>query len=267
MVNEKNILVQNIPVRVLTTGNADKAMVFVHGNSADAEMWLPQLEASSLSSKYQLVAFDLPGCGKSGKSKDYNMRYLASLIPQVVSQLGIEEYILVGLSLGTILIGEAAPQLTGCKGLFLASVNLTSNKYNPGTWLNPFPEVAALMSASVPDDVLNSFAYRLVLNNTAVANTYKNSYQNTDPDFRLAIADTIAKQDWTDEIENVLNMKVPICIVFGKEDKILHTNYLDDFPARWRKKTFLIPDAGHFVNGEQPEAFNKLLIEFAQDVF
>lgn len=266
MVTEKILFIDNLRINTLIAGHSDKAIIFVHGNSSNAHTWDRQLADVQLASAYKLIAFDLPGHGKSGKSGDYSMKKLAGLIPQIVEQSGVQEYVLVGLSFGTCIIGEAAPNLQGCKGIVLVSANLTSNEFNPGVWLNPFPEVAAMASASIPDELLDSFSKRMVYSNHFIASKYAKSYLETDPDFRLAIGEIIAKSSWTDEFRNIQEMDVPACLVFGAEEKIVHTYYMDGFAPRWRNKTFLIPEAAHFVNEEQPLIFNQLLSTFADDV-
>lgn len=35
----------------------------------------------------------------------------------------------------------------------------------------------------------------------------------------------------------------------------------------WKKTVYKIPGASHFVNIDAPEAFNKLVAEFAKDMF
>jgi pimeloyl-ACP methyl ester carboxylesterase len=73
--------------------------------------------------------------------------------------------------------------------------------------------------------------------------------------------------DLTDELESIKNWKVPVCVVFGKDETLVKTTYLDNYPALWNNKVFLIKNGGHFINEEQPEAFNNILLFFAEEVF
>ena len=259
--------INHVAIHIHSAGSADTALVFVHGNSGDALMWSRQLADSTLQAAHRLVAFDLPGHGGSGRATDYGMQSLASFIPAVVAGLGITRYVLVGISYGTCLIGEAAPHLPGCVGIVAVSPNITSNTVHPGVWLNPFPEAMAMGAPMVDDETLERFAHRMVNRDEELAKAYVRSYKNTDPDFRVGVGNTIATAGWTDELDNILQLKVPVAVVFGQQEQMVHTNYLDGFPALWRSSTNIIADAGHLVQAEQPEAFNKLLMEFAADVF
>ena len=55
-----------ISIAIKRHGSGQHAIIFIHGNSLDSDTWLPQLENRELNSKYQLIAFDLPGHGQSG---------------------------------------------------------------------------------------------------------------------------------------------------------------------------------------------------------
>lgn len=77
----------------------------------------------------------------------------------------------------------------------------------------------------------------------------------------------IASCDWTDEADNIKKSGIPVCFVYGKEEELINYQYLNDFPSKWGGEIFLIENAGHFANAEQPERFNKLLSEFAGEVF
>ena len=267
MLTESVILKGHSAVNAYSSGTSGKAIVFVHGNSSNALMWRTQLRDAALAAQYRLLAFDLPGHGLSERTSDYGMQALAAYIPALVAAMDIAEYVLVAISYGTCLVGEAAPILPGCRGVMAVSPNLTSNKVLPGVWLNPFPEAMAMGAPMVDDDTLSRFARRMVYTNEAIASEYIDSYKHTDPDFRVAVGKTIMSAGWTDELENLRALHVPVAVVFGKHEQMIHTNYMDGFPPLWRQKSIHVEDAAHLVNAEQPNAFNAVLAEFAADVF
>ncbi|HWK07805.1 MAG TPA: alpha/beta hydrolase [Puia sp.] len=268
MTTEKFITLNSNSIRTLITGQGQKALVFVHGNSSSADSWNHQSEDIELREKYQLISFDLPGHGKSARSNNYRMKDMAIQIANFIEQLQLDEYILVGLSYGTCLIAEAAPYIKNCKGFLLASPNITNNEHPPASWLVPFAEAAAIASASVDDETLTRFATRMVAESTSpLVNEYKKTYRETDGAFREAIGKAIMESDWSDEFVNLLNTGLATCIAFGEHEKMIRTNYLNTYPKKWRDEIFKIPDAAHLINAEQPFSFNRLLLEFAGDVF
>jgi pimeloyl-ACP methyl ester carboxylesterase len=268
MAPEKFSIVNGISFRTLITGQGQKAIVFVHGNSGSADSWSHQLGDIELREKYQLVSFDLPGHGKSARSNNYRMKDMAMQIADFIGQLHLDEYILVGLSYGTCLIAEAAPFIKNCKGFLLASPNITNNEHPPASWLVPFAETAAIASAHVDDEMLTRFATRMVAESTSpLVNEYKKTYRETDGAFREAIGKVIMESDWSDEFGNLLNTGLPTCFVFGEKEIMIKTDYLDNYPAIWSDEIRRIRNAAHLINAEQPFAFNRLLLEFAADVF
>jgi pimeloyl-ACP methyl ester carboxylesterase len=69
--------------------------------------------------------------------------------------------------------------------------------------------------------------------------------------------------DKLDVTEAVKKISIPVLVICGDDDKMtppaLSRYIADNVPGG---KLALIPGAGHFVMNEDPEAFNKVLIEF-----
>jgi pimeloyl-ACP methyl ester carboxylesterase len=72
---------------------------------------------------------------------------------------------------------------------------------------------------------------------------------------------------WSDEFANLKSTGLPVCFVFGKNEKVVNLNYLNDYPGKWSEQVFYINNAGHFCNNDQPQVFNELLEKFATDCF
>ena len=72
------------------------AIVFVHAGVSDRRMWDPQFEA--FANDYQVIRFDLRGCGKSSKAQGSfsNRDDLAA----VLAAMGVEKAVLVRCSMG-----------------------------------------------------------------------------------------------------------------------------------------------------------------------
>ncbi|KAF0141534.1 MAG: carboxylesterase [Stygiobacter sp.] len=91
-------------------GNAETALVFIHGWSCDKSYWNTQVE--KFSPNYKVVAIDLAGHGESGaERKDYSMQLFGSDVAAVVNELKLNKVILIGHSMGGSVILEAAKLL------------------------------------------------------------------------------------------------------------------------------------------------------------
>jgi len=71
-----------------------------------------------------------------------------------------------------------------------------------------------------------------------------------------------------DEVEIVRALKIPLAIVQGSEEQIVDLGYLQRLaaPTLWRGQVQVIEGAGHATQWEQPEAFDKILDEFASSL-
>ena len=101
-----------VPVHYEVGGAGTPALVFVHGWSCDRTYWRHQ--ASHFAARHQVVAVDLAGHGASGVGRDsWTMPAFGEDVVAVVEQLGLEDMVLVGHSMGGDVIVEAALRLPG----------------------------------------------------------------------------------------------------------------------------------------------------------
>ena len=91
---------QTLPTQAVSTvewGSGDKTFVFLHyfGGAATSWRWV----AEQLSD-YRCVAINLPGFGGRSALEQSSLQRYADVVEQELSRLGIEDYILVGHSMG-----------------------------------------------------------------------------------------------------------------------------------------------------------------------
>lgn len=269
MINKTTLNYNGKSVVAKITGSGDKCIIFLHGSSSSSDNWIFQLDSKHLNEYFKLIAIDLPGHGESEWASDttvYKLSRLGSIIQELLNKLNIENYILVGISSGTNIIGEIVPPLDGCVGIMLVSPCIVNEAFPAADILTP-GDNAHVITADNPTDVeLNGFIFQHCKNKD-VAERFIKCYRSTDPKFREALGKGLMEGDLTDELENIKNWDVPVCVVFGKNDTLIKTHYLNSYPALWKQKVFLIENAGHVLNEEQPEAFNDLLFSFAEEMF
>ena len=255
-----------------TTGNGNKVIVFVHANSSSLEVWNDVI-SNNLLNDYKLITIDLPGHGKSFRStepeKDYTLKGMSVHLKEFINQLNLSEYILVGNSLGCNIIGEATDGLANCKGILFTSSSAIGKNLTAVDIIKPNPNVGALFTPEPTDEqidlLIGDIAYSLTAQQKELI---KHDLKNTDSQVRVQIATAVGKQEYSDELQNIEASKIPTAVVFGEEDKLCFTDYIDKVPfAKWRNKTFLIPNSGHFSQLDQSQALAALIKEFAEDCF
>jgi pimeloyl-ACP methyl ester carboxylesterase len=270
MVKQEEISLYGLSIHIKITGEGNRTILFIHGAGASSESWAAQLQNKSLNENYRLIAFDLPGHGQSEWISDDSSKYradqMALLIKGVLDKYKIVDYILVALSFGTSIVAEIKQPLPGCVGIVLASPFIVNETVTAGDILIPGPFAHVMVAVDPSEEDLSAYISGII-ENKQLAKKYIKDYRNTDPAFRAELGRAAMETQVSDQLQNIRNWNVPVCIVFGKNDSLLKKDYLNDYPAVWKRKVIMIEGAGHALNEEQPEVFSALLLDFATEVF
>lgn len=93
-------------------GNGSPALVFIHGWSCDKTYWKNQVP--EFSKNYKVITIDCGGHGKSGLNRDrFTIESFGNDVVAVVNELKLEKVILIGHSMGGLVIMDAATKLPG----------------------------------------------------------------------------------------------------------------------------------------------------------
>ncbi len=242
------------------------ALVFIHGRTMSLRIWEQQL-GSDLLAGNRLIAMDLPGHGLSGHSsdpmEDYSIHRFIEAIRDLVEELGLTHFLLVGLSMGGHFALEALPHLPGCKGVMAITMPITK----PAAFERMYLQTALMGRVyslhPVSTDV--SSLLRLFLSSKApeFPAFAEEDFYRADPRIHDAITASIVRGDYADETEIIRNSKVPVALVAGLDDQIHDLTYLDNFTLPlWQNKVLEIR-GGHSLCWENAEALNPLLASFA----
>jgi pimeloyl-ACP methyl ester carboxylesterase len=254
------------------TGNSPKQIIFIHGNSSSLEVW-NDVVSNPLFADYKLITIDLPGHGQSFRSlepeKDYTLMGMANHLKAFIEDLNLNEYIIIGHSLGSNIVGEATDAFDGCKGFLLMGASIIGNGLSVGDIFKPNPNVGAYFMSEPNNEQLDVLVEDVAYNITPSQREFiKADFKNTDPQVRVQMAAAVAKNEYTDEIKNIEQTQRPVAVVFGAEDKLCNIAYLDKVPLdKWENKTFLIPKSGHFSQLDQPKVLAQIISEFAKNCF
>jgi pimeloyl-ACP methyl ester carboxylesterase len=247
------------------------AVIFVHGNSMSSRSYIRQMESPFLN-KYRLIAIDLPGHGMSGPpvhpEKTYTFPGLGGIIAGFVEKLAIKDAVFVGWSLGGNLLIEALDLLPSARGLMLVSSFLPSLPPDLAAAAYPHPVLGSLFKADLTDEEVNIWAEALMKSGVTPPPFVANDIRKTDERFRASMAKVIAQGLLQDEVAIAGHLKLPVAFILGGGDQILRESYVRSLhiPSLWRNDLQIIPDAGHLLEWEQPDKFNRLLDDFIREV-
>ncbi|REJ76933.1 MAG: alpha/beta fold hydrolase [Acidobacteria bacterium] len=242
-------------VRLFFESHGDPAaptILLSHGFSATSRMWIPQVEA--LSRDHHLILWDLRGHGRSSYPEDpalYGHDLCVEDMAALLDEHGVEQAIVGGLSLGGFL-------------------SLAFHAAHPG-------RVAALLIVDTGPGYKSEQA-RAAWNERAEA-TARDLETNGLAALRSRSAEMAAEQHRSAEglvhaarrmltqhddrvIRSLPTISAPSLIVVGADDQpfLAASAYMaGKIP---RAGHVVIADAGHAVNLDQPEAFNREVVDF-----
>lgn len=256
------------------TMGAGRPLVFVHGWSMSARVWLYQTEA--LASSYRVVTVDLRGHGESSPTASgFTLEDFATDMIELFTRLDLHNAALIGWSMGAQVALQAFTRLRGR----LAALVLVG-----GT---PVFNAAEDYPYGLPPVETRGMAVRLRRNYTKTMGDFFNGmfaegelshedYQRIireivvgvrlpEPEVALGALDTLASSDLRSMLPEV---NVPVLLVHGSRDTV-------SLPDASRYMAQHLPDAslqimegvGHAPLLSRSREFNALLGLFLEDVY
>jgi 3-oxoadipate enol-lactonase len=236
-------------------------VVLLHAFPMSSAMWEPQLEALKA---YRLILPDFRGFGSTALSAPWFIEHAVDDLWETLSSIGVEKAVLVGLSMG----GYVALRAVEKKPARVKALVLCDTRAEADANENKIKRAAAVdfvRSRGVApflDPFLNdSLASKTKAEKPKVVEFLKGVALKSSPDAVMAALAALASRgDMTAALPGI---KVPAAVFVGSQDKITPLPLAEFMRARIPgAELHLIPDAGHFSNAENPEAFNERLVSF-----
>ncbi len=273
-----NIDIGDQKLSYLKQGSGSKTIVLIHGNSCCKEVFAQQFEHFK-DTVFSLLAFDLPGHGESGNAAnpkaDYTIPGYGKIIGQALTALGIENYILVGWSLGgNIALEMAGWDLSGSNSELKAIVILGAPPVGPGLenmkkgYLPAVFDSAASEDAA-SEDQIDSFVQIVYGTLDPIPKKFYQCAHRADGKGRENVFEHwMSASDLISQYETASQWAKPICVIHGNLDPFIALDYLKGvaWSNLWHGKIFEMPKSGHAPFIEDPKTFNIVLEEFATDV-
>lgn len=263
----KNIQANGIHVSYLDEGSSTGVpLVFIHGFPFNKEMWEKQV--SALKETHRCIAYDVRGHGDSEPGEaQFSIPQFADDLFSFMDILKIEKAILVGLSMGGYIALQAIQkQPERISGLILCDTQCAADSdearekrkkaiaFIQKNGLTVYAE-ESLKNLFAPASLINKSDEVSFIQNTILKNPAKNIC------FTLqALADRKETCSYLPQI------KVPVCIVVGSEDKVTTPEVARNMHALIHGSTlYCIEGAGHLSNLENPQQFNEHIKTFLKN--
>ena len=241
------------------SGAQKQSLVFIAGSGGDHTAWLNQY--AQLKKKYNIVAVDLPGHGRSEGTGERHVKDYCVWIKNLLDDLGLNEPILVGHSLGAaIALQFAVSHPKKIAGI----VCLGGGMKMP---VNPFMlEFLKTNPAQMPAEITELICkFSLAKENRPqFSAVLQKNISGSKVDILYGDLSACDEMDLTGEAEKI---KVPALIICGAEDKMTPPDLSRALAANITGSSLeIIAGAGHMVMLEQPVEFCKALEKFTASI-
>ena len=234
-----------------TGGEGRSPIVFIHGYLGSSRAhWGRQLDDQKLTSKFHLVAPDLRGFGKSSLGKFVEKNKTDDIIEDIryliTEILHLENPILIGYSVGaTLCVLYHLKYANTVRGLVLVGPRPFISK-STRSWnflaKEKRSEEKKKSTSSFTWDIVKIFAK-----------------------FGTYLSTHVQKRRKKDYLKQISEIDIPILMVYGKKDsvspQIVFTTFKENLPPH---ASYYEHDGDHGIANNQPDVFNKLVLDFVE---
>lgn len=236
------------------------ALVFIHGLGENAASWDAQIDF--FSQTFRTITPDLRGHAQSGDGDQFiTMSLMAEDIIALLQSLDIEKAHFVGLSMGGLLCQEIAKTH---RSMILTMTLADAAGFYPEEMSGPGLEVRLNRIDTLPMQELGELiaiaACRPDPDPEVFEKARKMFQANRQAPYRQATYSTL-KADYRDV--HAAMADIPVLILVGELDKTTPLAFAQYLNVHLQNsKLQIIPNAAHMSKMENPQAFNRALLEF-----
>ena len=250
------------PISYEVHGTGEPTLVFVHGWSCDARYWREQVPY--FTGTHRTVLLDLAGHGHSGSSRSrYTMRAFGEDVCSVTEAVGSKSVILIGHSMGGVVIAEAARLMPDrVKGLI--GIDTLENVEYPLT-----EEGADQMLAPMKDDFQKGsrhFVAEMILPGTdsRLRDWILSDMSAAQPSIALSAIEEMMSLYITGQLSRLFDeIQIPVRTIngdMGPVDYEANRRHMVSFDA------IVVKGADHFLMMARPKEFNLALENTIHDL-
>lgn len=246
-----------------------KPLVLLHAFPLSRKMWERQI-VPLVDSGCRVILPDLKGFGenRSFSGGIISIEEMAFEIASLLRNLDVERAIIGGLSMGgyvTFNLFRLFPEIFSGILLF----DTYSGADTDDKRKNRF-DLISQIERNGNEALLENMLPNLVSDYTKIEQPeiferIKKMFHEVNPQAATAALRGLAERlDHTNQLSRI---SVPALLIFGEQDKVTDTNLAKKMHSKISGSALsVIPNAGHYSNLENPEAFNRILVEFVKGV-
>jgi 3-oxoadipate enol-lactonase len=234
-------------------------LVFLHGIGGAARAWRGQLDF--FGDRYRAIAWDMPGYGGSAPLATVSIATLADALKGFLQQVGAAKPILVGHSIGGMIVQQLLAKVPGIAGAAVLAQTSPAFGKPDGDWQKSF--IDARLGPLDRGENMVSLAPTLVRD--LVGDDPDVSGMQLARDCMAAVPEATYRATMLallgfDQRSALKNIAVPTLVLSGSKDKNAPAPMMAKMATYIPSATYVeLEGAGHLVNLERPAAFNAAL--------
>jgi pimeloyl-ACP methyl ester carboxylesterase len=237
------------------------AIILLHGSNADLHTWEPWV--AGLRDEYRVIRFDQRGHGLTGPAPggDYSRAAFAADVAAVAGELGLDNYVVGGNSMGGgVALEHALADPSRLAGVVLVDASgaprLREVDGNIGFTIAQTPGVSWLMTQITPRSLVEKSLRQSVSNEAIVTDAAVDRYWELlrYPGNRAAtVARFRSGRGGAFDEARLRALDLPVLVQWGEEDALIPVDAARWFAARLPRSTLaLYPGTGHLPMEEAP---------------
>ncbi|WP_299291597.1 alpha/beta fold hydrolase [uncultured Mucilaginibacter sp.] len=241
-------------------------IVLLHAVGTDLTLWGPQIEA--LQKKHDVIAYDLPGHGLSGKLEAKpTFENFANIISEAIDNLDCGPVNLIGISFGGMVaqtISIQRPDLVRSLVLIGTACTFTQEVRTALRDRAQFVRTEGMQSLA-PLSLARWFTNEFALRRPDILDSIRKILYQQDPLFHAELWDTISTLETAPGLrEN----SFPAMVIVGEEDASTPVSSATGLAEALKTdKLHIVQKSSHFTNLEFPDILNNLLLNFYNSVY
>lgn len=254
------VVIENQVVHYEVFGRG-RPVLFLHGWLGSWRYWYPTVEV--MAEQFRTYSFDFWGFGDSRRTNvSESIQNYSSQVVNFLDALGIDRILLVGHSMGGMVALKTAidyPQRIQRVVTVGAPFQGTSL-----SWLLKLTDISFFANVFARWPWLRGNLFRFFLGEArdpAVHEIISDSLKSSASTLRLAVSSMMR----TDLRPELPMLQVPGLIIHGGRDDIVNPNQADLFDDTPKAEVVLMPRSRHFPFLDEPELFNRLLLQFLKE--
>ena len=262
------LMVQQQPVFVQDSGPREApAILLLHGFGASLQAWDDW--APALEKNLRVLRIDIPGFGLSGPAvnQDYSDAADVARVIAVMDQLGVQQVIVAGHSMGgRIAWNLAAAHPERVSQLVLLSPDGFPDPNAKSDKTYEVPALLGLLPYSLPQWALRMGGVAPAFaDNSQLTPQMMQRYHDMmlAPGVRTALLERMRQTRNSDPVSRLQSIKAPTLLLWGEKDAFIPVSNAQDYlKAMPQAKLVTLPDVGHVLHEEAPQASVQAVLDF-----